>query len=111
MRLDEFASALTSSSGEAEMEWWPHAPIGLKAENKTEDVPINVSPYGNAEAVAAALSPFEVDGWRARRGDMGNGHYRTKTGYHVVFFRHVYPETGEPFIPRSKESSAEKRLA
>lgn len=96
MRLDEFAKALTSSHGSAEMHWYSKSPIGMKAEHKTENVPFEGSAHGNPTAVAAALEPFEINGWKARSSDMGNGHRRTLTGYSVTFFRHVDAVTGEP---------------
>lgn len=100
MALDEFTKALTSSQGAAQMEWFSDAPIGMKAENKEEFVPFtndNTYGEGSEERIAKALAPFEVDGWTARHGDMGNHHRGSDaTGYRVVFFRHVDPETGEP---------------
>jgi hypothetical protein len=102
MRLDEFAKALTSSQGAAEMEWYDNAPIGMKAENKTEIVPFDMYKGRESERkITEALKGWEVDGWKARRSDMINGHCTVKIkegerSQRVVFFRHVDPETGKP---------------
>jgi len=64
--------------------------LGWKAETKTEAVTIEgYAP--DAGAVNEALRPFEVDGWRGRRRDIGNSHRRTKDGFRVLFDRHVPP--------------------
>jgi hypothetical protein len=94
MRLDEFTKALMSSEGKASMEYYTNAPIGMKAENKTEVVPCEFTVYGD-ENIDAALKPFEVDGWKARRSDLSNHHYSVKGGQKVTFFRHVEVETEE----------------
>lgn len=65
--------------------------VGMKAENKEEFVPISRED-DRKENYSKALKPFEVDGWHARSGDMGNGHRREGDGYRVVFFRHVPAE-------------------
>lgn len=83
--------------------------VGMKAENKTEIVtlPPGESPYGMSEGrEREILSPYCVDGWRPRWGDLSNGHniVRPKKGEKddgvtrmaVVFFRHVDPMTGKP---------------
>ena len=99
MSLAEFATALTSSQGEAQMRWFPNSPIGMKKENKEEFVPLSGDSLKRESQYAAALKLFEVDGWEARRGDMGNSHRGSDThGYRVVFFRHVDPETGKPVL-------------
>jgi hypothetical protein len=104
MRLDEFAKALMSSQGKATMEYFPKAPIGMKAENKTELVPFDMYKSGRSEkAITEALRPFEIDGWVARRSDMTNGHYQVKGGQRVVFFRHVNPETGAPITKQLED--------
>lgn len=69
--------------------------IGMKAEHKTEIVP--VPPFGERSDgwEDKALAPFEVDGWSARRADITNSHRKVKGGQAVVFFRHVR-EDGSP---------------
>lgn len=100
--------------------------VGLTAENKTVEVvfPKNLSWYGHPAAIAQAtvsaneaLAPYEVDGWRARRGsgaDYRNHHRLVKgnvlygTGKHKVpgdtfkvsLFRFVNPTTGQPWEPK-----------
>lgn len=96
MSFEEFAKALTSSIGKADIRHFPDSPIGMRAESKTEIVPFE-SGYPAAESdITKALKPFEVDGWKARRSDMTNHHHRVSGGQKVVFFRHVNPKTGEP---------------
>ena len=97
MSLEEFAKAITGSYGDAKIEHFPKSPIGMKAENKTEIVPFD-SYQDKEKDINAALKPFEVDGWKARRSDMTNGHCRVKNGQRVVFFRHVDPKTDKPVL-------------
>jgi hypothetical protein len=100
MPLGEFALAITSSQGKGEMEFWPKAPIGMKAQSKEEIVPFKpVTHKRNEQEVKAALSPFEIDGWRASESDLFN-HYRVAGAgkQRVTFFRHVDPETDEPVL-------------
>lgn len=79
--------------------------LGKQREVKTEKVPV---PDGwlfakDGPTSTELLAPFEVDGWRARLGDLTN-HHRCTTldgapAYSVTFTRHVDPETGEPVEP------------
>lgn len=102
MTLENFAEAMFGRG------WIPcslevnlDAPIGMKAEHKEEIVPFNCWSSGKnqEDAISKALSPFEIDGWSARRSDMTNGHCRAgDKGQRVVFFRHVDPENGLPVI-------------
>jgi len=73
--------------------------IGMKAENKTELVPFDMYHGRSPELIAKVLKPFEVDGWRAREGDMLNGHCsvqdKGKRYQRVVFFRHVPADSQE----------------
>ena len=95
MEMAEFCKALTSSNGEAEMEYYDSAAIGMKAETKTEVIPFDCFERNESE-IDNVLRQWEVDGWKARRSDMTNHHRRAKDGQSVVFFRHVNPETGKP---------------
>lgn len=86
LSLESFAKALANQEVKGEATWRGVDHIGWEAQNKTED--------GVTED---NLYKFEVDGWKARMGDLGNHHRRYGGGGHsVVFFRHVHPETGEP---------------
>lgn len=66
-----------------------------------------------------ALAPFEIDGWRARRSDIGNGHRAvrgesTEAGawaYSVTFFRNVRPDDGETVESLQAENEARNRPA
>ena len=68
--------------------------IGTILENKTELVECDFSVGGRQSEI---LEPYEVDGWKARSGDLGNYHRRQPTGYCVVFFRNV---------PKKEEATA-----
>jgi hypothetical protein len=89
MALDEFAKSITASYGAADIQHFPMSPIGKKVENKSEIVPFNWTLRTSKEEEDAALAPFEVDGWKARRSDLTNHHCRTNKGQRVVFFRYV----------------------
>lgn len=90
-----------SSMQPCEIELYNKAPFGMKAENKTEFVPVKQFSPNPAQS-KAALKPFEVDGWKARSGDLGNHHHFVRLkdgteGFMVVFFRHVKPD-GTPVL-------------
>lgn len=96
LSLTDFALALTGMGYvDCDLEFNDSGVVGMVAENKTELVPIPAEhPYNREAWSIAALAPFEVDGWKAREGDITNGHnfVRTKNGMtfqRVVFFRHV----------------------
>jgi hypothetical protein len=87
--------------------------LGKYLESKHEFVPFDWgsrhSPDEEKRLKQEALKPFEVDGWKARRGDMDNHHNWVRsgekgTGYNVVFFRHVdkMPESRKTSISRIK---------
>lgn len=90
----DFAEALTGMSHRpCEIEWRT-ANLGKKHEHKTEEVPIPKDfPYrthAKFDAAAdAALAAFEVEGWKADRSCLSNGHCRTDGGYRVSFHRYV----------------------
>ena len=70
--------------------------IGMIAENKTEIV--KCQPPWNEETkkeANVALKKYEVDGWKARRGDIDNHHNFRKGGVEVVFSRHVAKDCSE----------------
>lgn len=104
--LADFAEALTGRYlSNVAGRIWP-APVGAVLEVKQEVVPFKDRdvPYTKDRAardahpaVAAALAPFEVDGWRAHRDDLFNGHRSVSPdSQRVTFRRHVDPETGKP---------------
>jgi hypothetical protein len=85
--LDSFALAIGGRGHvECVAEYGALDCVGWKAENKEED-----------HVTAENLHEFEVDGWRARKGDIGNMHRRHTNGdgYRVTFFRHVPPEESD----------------
>lgn len=85
--------------------------VGTQYQNKVEFVPIpekyKEEIMLSKAATQECLEPFEVDGWKARRGDFGNHHRYAKQrpegsdddvrGYHVNFGRHV-GENGSPVL-------------
>lgn len=72
--------------------------VGCKFEHKTERVPFDKYST-NKDEIAAALAPYEIDGWCGNRDDMTNGHRsslhdgaRTQT----VSFRRYIGLDGKP---------------
>jgi len=65
--------------------------IGKLSEVKQEVVPIPEGVrYKDDDAATKILAPHEVDGWRAHRSDLWNGHRRAgKNAQTVTFRRHV----------------------
>lgn len=76
--------------------------FGSEVAVKSEEVPFDMhvmnSKAKDEAAITAALKPFEVDGWVARRDDMTNGHCRVRGSakplQRVVFTRFL--RNGEP---------------
>lgn len=90
LSLKQFADLLTSQIVCTEADLRTEF-VGYVAENKEEEV--HTPGYSvNDSDKAALLSSHEVDGWKARSDDLGNGHRRTKKGYNVIFYRHVKPD-------------------
>lgn len=98
--IEAFAFALTAMASQpCDVEFNDSGVIGKKRETKEEVVHVPAHDYrGRDAAYAEALKPFEVDGWVARGGDLGNGHRRVKGGgtrpsggesYRAVFWRWV----------------------
>jgi len=85
--------------------------VGWNAENKTEEVPYDL--YSDERNPKAALAPYEVNGWRARSGDLENGHCQVpgKKAQRVVFFRHVKPAPApaEPKTDRVHDIAQDER--
>lgn len=75
------------------------ARIGKKHEHKTEIV--SCAWNATEEQKAAALAPFEVDGWMGNVDDIGNHHRQTGGGYSVTFHRWV--DVGVASIPAPKK--------
>ena len=92
--LDNFSKALTGQGYlDCELKYPDQSRIGKKNEVKKEFVPFHeYNP--TEEQLTSALEPFEVDGWKGRRGDLTNHHkYAVKDGdvkgQWVVFERYV----------------------
>lgn len=78
--------------------------IGTTRETKSEFVPGELTEYRRNERriqELEAVMPYEIDGWKARQGDFGNGHRSAKrdgvNGYNVTFIRFVRPD-GTPVL-------------
>lgn len=89
-----FAHALGNAHGQpCEIEWNDLSIIGKTHERKTEMVPCAWNASDGQKA--AALAPFEVDGWQAdSSGEMDN-HHRYRGGKYRVDF-HRWVEDKEP---------------
>jgi hypothetical protein len=86
--LEDFSRALTGLGyvpGEIELRGLEY--VGMKSENKSEIVLGN--PFVDEKALQKKVAELEIDGWKARAGDLENHHNYTKDGVRVVFFRHV----------------------
>lgn len=89
--LAEFAMALTGLGHvDCEIEWHPArlARLGMIHEHKTELLP-KLSPGAGAAEKAAAVAPYEVNGWRAVIDDLVNRHYYRGDSVLVTFHRYV----------------------
>lgn len=93
--LEDFARLLTGRS-------FIHCDLTVSASlvgkvRQTKQVQVAFErPYGpdDEEAAAAAILPFEVDGWKGRVEDLFNHHRRLMDGvYSVSFVRWVDPPT------------------
>ena len=93
----DFANALMHRPSPCQFEWNPQQ-VGKRQEYKTEKVPFKYTYQRDAQFEAdvdKALLPFEVDGWKARRADVGNHRCKTEDGsteqetYLVHFYRWV----------------------
>lgn len=91
MTLENFALALTGLGYvDCGFELFRPDLVGKIEQNKTEFVPLRDTFWATDEERQEALRAFEVDGWKARNGDIKNSHNYTKDGkVKVVFFRHV----------------------
>lgn len=76
--------------------------VGLRYEHKEEFVPFTDNGYyahgskEREEIAAAALAPFEIDGWKGRADDFFNHHRRGSGGVRVTFTRYVAEEGEDP---------------
>ena len=73
LSLEQFATALTASHGDAEITLYESPHIGMKREGKTVQMPLPRIGAKKDELKAIA-APFEVDGWVADLSDMTNPH-------------------------------------
>jgi len=104
LTLEQFATAVTGMYvPDVEADYTRLELVGTRAENKSESIPVNEFPFTPSECTRLdyAISTYEFDGWKRRKGDESNSHnFRCdkKTGkkfVEVVFFRHVKPD-GQP---------------
>jgi hypothetical protein len=93
---EQFALGLTGQANRPAKARWLTANIGRAWETKTEVVPIEGHPTYSEANKNLALAPFEVDGWRGNRGDLGNPHKKLSGGgYRVDFYRFAERYEGE----------------
>ena len=97
MDLTDFADALFGLSRVSCDFELKAANVGLIREVKEEIVPVP-SYTLNFDQQKEAIASFEVDGWKARSGDIGNHHMASKLdgdkwAYKVVFVRFVNAPT------------------
>lgn len=101
MEIEIFARALMGHGHmDCVFEFNDSGNVGTISQNKEETVPVPADSYRNLKAQKLALAPFEVDGWKARAGDIDNHHRASqdKSGQRfqlVVFFRNVPREQPE----------------
>ncbi len=80
--LAAFSIALTAAMVSCTFQLNRSNKIGMIREHKTEQVPLpdftGITTKRYKKAVAAALGPFEVDGWEGSKRDMGNHHRHIK---------------------------------
>jgi hypothetical protein len=108
---EQFAEMITSKSTDGLASYRALDRVGLRAEHKTECVPFHCyRQYDDEAAQTAALAPFEVDGWRAQRDDLRNGHRTVKDvavpTQRVTFHRHVHDD-GTPYIAATQGGSGQ----
>jgi len=100
LTAEEFGDALSNIGSKCKFEFNDSGVVGTIGQNKEEIVEVeDTRPSIIGEN--AALKLWEVDGWKARHGDISNHHNwisHNMTGWHkqkVVFFRNVKDETNE----------------
>ena len=92
MNAEDFGNAVTGLSEQPIEGNLATANVNKKREVKEEVVPYQngyQSDQKEAKRKQEALAPFEVDGWRGRKDDLGNQHRGTGNGYRVTFIRFV----------------------
>lgn len=92
--MQALMEALTSEAERpCTFEWRPEH-VGKRAEHKIETVPF-AGKYARGSMMSQtekirALAPFEINGWRGEKSDLGNMHRGgTRDGYRVRFTRYV----------------------
>lgn len=97
--LIDFAKMMTGL-GNVDCEFDLYAKyVGMKSEMKVIDIPVQNYSIAKHEK-EVILTPYQVEGWKARESDLGNHHNmkRTKDGYlcSVMFSRFVPADSKEP---------------
>lgn len=88
VKLADFAEALTGLGYvDCEFELTPDE-VGKVRETKTERIQADGYSLTDEQKIAI-LAPYEVDGWRAQRSDLGNHHKGSQGVYSVAFVRFV----------------------
>lgn len=95
MSAEQFADTITAhSTMDVQCEVRGLHLLGMQIETKQEIVPFEHRYERDEEkrqsAANAAISPFEVDGWKGRVDDLFNPHHNAGSGKHrVTFTRYV----------------------
>jgi hypothetical protein len=97
MTCEEFSMMLTAHhTGGIEADVRGLDRIGMALETKEVQVPFDFYKAGigveRESHIMAALAPFEVDGWTARKSDMTNHHRTTGKGFQRVAFSRNVPK-------------------
>lgn len=101
---EEFVVALMQGTGACEIEVRGLEKLGTTREHKSEAVPWDMYVDRDRDP-AEALAPFEVNGWRANRDDLKNGHRCVKGDpprQTVAFERWVTTAQAAPAQARSE---------
>lgn len=93
---EEFGNAVTGSSSRPGSFILHAGSVGKVHEHKSEVIPFSAcvqeAGWDREQRKQAAVAPFEVDGWKADLGDLGNGHKSAgRDAYRVTFHRYVDP--------------------
>ena len=95
LSLEQFATALTASHGDAEITLYESPHYGMKRVGKEVQMP-RPKWAATKEELKAIAAPFEVDGWKADLSDLTNHHqWSSKDTVNVHMTKYVPVEEGD----------------
>lgn len=95
VKYADFATALTGCAhADCQIEVNRLDLVGFTIETKRESVPFDVFKREDQQAIAAALAPFEIDGWVGDRENLFNHYRRNPDGTQQVNFKRHVDSTG-----------------